>query len=319
MQVEFDDATSGKREGLGYFETPLVTSRGERRLLAWRNSVIYDDDKLSGLLFAGEDITEQRQAEQERELLSKHLQQAQKMQAVGNLTGGIAHNFNNILASVIGFTELAQGLATDLGDDNLKLFLDSVHQSGIEGRELVEALISFGGSAAGELRTPLLAPVLNDIERMLKPVLTSSVDLRVDVTHQIPTVLINPDQIHQMVANLCINARDAMGDSGRIIISLDHHVHISGTCDSCHETFEGEYVELRVSDTGSGISDEVLDAMFDPFFSTKRAVKGTGLGLHMVHSTMHSYEGHILVDSRIDKGTSFRLLFPVIPLPTDTD
>ncbi|MBL1277325.1 MAG: response regulator [Ectothiorhodospiraceae bacterium] len=311
IQAIFDYAVDGNMEGLGFFESQLVTRKGERRLIAWHSSVIYDQGKISGLLFAGDDITNGRQADLERKKLAKDLQQAQKMQAVGNLTGGIAHNFNNILASIIGYTELAQELIADSGEKNLMFFLESVHSAGTEAKSLVETLMSFSRGAEGELKAPLLLPVLNDVERMLKPVLTSAVQLNISMRSQIPTVLANPEHIHQMVTNLCINARDAMNNSGKIDISLQHHAHLSGTCGSCHEAFEGEYVELRVADQGSGIPNAVLGSMFDPFFSTKDVGKGTGLGLPMVHGTMHGYQGHILVDSEMNKGTAFRLLFPV--------
>jgi len=241
------------------------------------------------------------------------------MQAVGNLTGGIAHNFNNILASVIGYTELAQELTADSDEKNLNFFLDSVHEAGIEARRLVETLLSFSRGRDGEAKAPLLLPVLNDVKRMLTPLLTSSVQLSVNMSQKIPMVLANPEDIHQMVTNLCINARDAMGDSGEIVISLHHQAHLVATCDSCHEAFEGEYVELRVADDGAGISSDVLESMFDPFFSIKAVGKGTGLGLSMVHGTMHGYQGHILVDTNSGEGTRFRLLFPVIPTAADID
>lgn len=233
------------------------------------------------------------------------------MQAVGNLTGGIAHNFNNILASVIGYSELAQEHISDSGDESLKLFINSIHDAGIQAQGLVETLMSFGRGSDGEYKVPLLPPILDDIERMLKPVLTSSIDLSVQASAKIPQVMINPEQVHQMVTNLCINARDALGDSGKIIISLGHHQHLTGVCDSCHKAFDGEFVELAVSDNGSGVSEAVLGSIFDPFFSTKEVGQGTGLGLSMVHGTMHGGDGHILVSSGKEEGTTFRLLFPV--------
>ncbi len=312
IKALFEYTVSGNMEDLGYFESQLVTRTGEHRLIAWRNSVIYDEGTLSGFLFSGEDITKNRAVEQDREQLSQRLQQAQKMQAVGNLTGGIAHNFNNILASVIGYTELAQEALSDSGDKNLKLFLDNIHEAGMEAKGLVESLMSFSRGDDGEHRTPLLSPVLEDVERMLKPVLTASVQLHVQVSEPIPKVLINPEDVHQMVTNLCINARDAMGNSGAIELSLRHQQKLSATCDSCHHHFENEYVELSVSDYGSGISEEVVSRMFEPFFTTKDVGKGTGLGLSMVHGAMHGYQGHILVEPRPGGGTRVRLLFPVI-------
>jgi PAS domain S-box-containing protein len=315
VRAILDYTASRGTENSGYFEALLQAQHGEQKLIAWRYSVIYENGALSGFLFAGEDLTEKRAAEREHQQLEKYLQQAQKMQAVGNLTGGIAHNFNNILASVIGYTELAQELVRDTESRSLTLFLNNIHEAGIEAKGLVETLMSFSRRGVADAQVPLLVPVLNDISRMLSPVLTSTVKLSVEVKGQVPVVLINPEQVHQMVTNLCINARDAMGDSGRIVISLRHHSHLKGVCSSCHHAFSGEYVELRVADNGGGVSDEVLVSMFDPFFSTKAVGKGTGLGLSMVHGSMHGSQGHILVDSTCGRGTDFRLLFPCVPLP----
>lgn len=311
IRAFFDSVVNEGMTGLRYFESQIVTRSGERRLIAWRNSVIYNQDKVSGFLFAGDDITEQRSAEQEREQLSKNLQQAQKIQAMGNLTGGIAHNFNNILASVIGYSEMVQEQIAESDDKTLKLFIDNIHHAGLEAQELVESLMLFSRGGEGESSVPLLPPILNDIERMLKPVLTSSIAFTVDASENIPLVMINPEQVHQMVTNLCINARDAIGNSGSINVSLSHQPHLSGSCSSCHEAFEGEFVELAVTDNGSGVSDEIIDSMFNPFVSDKGVGQGVGLGLSMVHGTMHNYHGHILVESS-DEGTVVRLLFPVL-------
>ena len=108
---------------------------------------------------------------------------------------------------------------------------------------------------------------------------------------KIPQVMVNPELVHQMIANLCINARDALNDSGDIVISLQHQSSLSGVCNSCHEAFDGEFVELAVTDNGSGIPEKVLESIFDPFFSTKEVGQGTGLGLSMVHGSMHLAPG----------------------------
>lgn len=316
IRALFEYALTDDMQGLGYFETQLVTRTGERRRVVWHSSVISDEGKVSGFLFAAEDVTDQRRADKEREQLSKNLQQAQKMQSVGNLTGGIAHNFNNILASVIGYSELAQEQISDTGDDSLKFYIDNIHKAGIEARGLIETLMSFSRGANGESQVALLPPVLQDIERMLKPLLTSSIHLTVKAETKIPRVMVNPEHVHQMVTNLCINARDALGDSGEIVVSLSHQQNLSAVCDSCHEKFDGEFVELSVVDNGSGISETVLESIFEPFFSTKGVAQATGLGLPMVHGSMHGCGGHILVTAGENKGTAFRLLFPVLNEPS---
>lgn len=311
MRSILEHAAGGDMEGLNYFETQVLARSGEQRLVAWYNNIIVDGGKVTGMLYAGEDITEARDADLKRKIFAEHLQQAQKIQAVGNLTGGITHNFNNILASIIGYAELAKEVADESGEENIKFFLDSIRSVCVDARGLIDALLAFSQGVDGESKVPLLPPVLNDIERMLKPVLNSSVEFSVEATAQIPQVLINPEDVHQMLANLSINARDAMGDGGSIVVSLLHQQSLSGTCSSCHQVFEGEFIELTVSDNGSGISGGICGSIFDPFFTTKAVGKGTGLGLSMVHGTMHGYDGHILMEPRAGGGTSVRLLFPV--------
>ena len=206
---------------------------------------------------------------------------------------------------------MVQEQIAESADESLKFFIDNIHEAGLEARDLVKNLASFSRGSNGELQTPLLSPVLEDIERMLKPVLTSSINLRLETTAQIPQVMVDPEHVHQMITNLCINARDALGGSGEVVISLRQQKHLTGVCSSCHEKFEGDFVELAVTDNGPGIPEAVIESMFDPFVSNKEVGQGTGLGLSMVHGSMHGSNGHILVTSRANEGTIIKLLFPV--------
>jgi PAS domain S-box-containing protein len=310
----YSKVAAGVVSELGDYENYIVTRHDGRRLMSWHNSIIRHEGLVEGFLGCGEDITDQRHAEEERARLTHELHKAQKMQALGNLTGGVVHTLNNQLASIMGYTELAKELLPEDIDPSIGIFLQNVYDAGTEAKEFVASLTSFSGESSAEGCVPLQVPLLEDVVRMLSPLLTSSIQVQIDADDVLPGIQVTPDHINQMLTSLCVNARDAMGGSGSITLGLKHITDLSGSCASCHETFAGEYLELSVTDTGPGIVPEVMNSIFNPFFSTKPvgAGKEDGLGLSMVHGTMHGYSGHILVESTPGHGASFRLLFPVL-------
>ncbi|MCK4951753.1 MAG: response regulator, partial [Gammaproteobacteria bacterium] len=153
---------------------------------------------------------------------------------------------------------------------------------------------------------------------MLGSTLPSSIEVDLQLEGDDLIVMTNPVQLHQLVMNLCINARDAMHGKGHITIGLQRVNSIVTECCSCHERVRGDYIELFFRDTGPGIQPEQMDRLFDPFYTTKDVGKGTGMGLSMVHGIMHDHGGHVLVESGPGKGTTFALLFPVIDVQVDT-
>lgn len=297
---------------LNIFDVTIVRPGGEQHVVSWNFSPLYGDaGNVIGFLGVGEDVTAYRNAQRERQRLTNQLQQAQKTQALGNLIGGIAHNFNNSLATILGYAELAKDIYADVDGGQLAGFLGSIHQAGVEARDLVTALLNFSETPSSERNDLLLAPMLDDVLRMLRPLLTSSIDIRTDFSSDLPEIRVNTSQVHQMLMGLCINAREAMPDSGRIDIGL-RRTHLKAlSCASCQKSITGDFVELSVADTGRGMAPELLPRLFEPFFTTKEIGKATGLGLSTVHGMMHGYGGHILGESAPGKGTSFRLLFPV--------
>ena len=247
----------------------------------------------------------------ERQQLQRQLQQAQKMEAIGQLTGGIAHDFNNMLASIMGYTELAREEITQYRDEKLERYLGEVYNSGKRARDLVAQMLAFSRGGKLELKPLMLAPLIKESLKMLGSTLPSSIELHTEFEEGLPPVMTDPVQLHQMVMNLCINARDAMQGKGSMTIGLRCISGIATECRSCHERVTGDHIELFVQDTGHGIEPEQLDRIFDPFFTTKEVGKGTGMGLSMVHGIMHDHGGHVLVDSEPDRGSTFRLLFPL--------
>ncbi|VAW99935.1 hypothetical protein MNBD_GAMMA20-1193, partial [hydrothermal vent metagenome] len=263
------------------------------------------------------EVEQARREQAENARMAQQIQRAHKMQAIGKLTGGIAHNFNNHLAAILGYTELAREMFADVGDGQLDEFLENIQQAGSEARDLVVSLRSFSSGDSDSCKIPLIGVMLDDIVRMLQPVMTATTVLKTNFGKGIPLVLVNQNQIYQMVMSLCINAREAMDGKGEICLHLQHVRDVHASCTSCHEWLNDDFVELSVRDSGQGIDTETLQRVFDPFFSNKEVGRSTGLGLSVVHGIMHGCGGHILVDSEIGKGSHFRLLFPVIPQMAD--
>ncbi len=288
-------------------ETELATLDGWYRVCAY--PLTDSRGRQCGAVSVVSDLTERRRAETERDQLQKQLQQAQKMEALGQLTGGIAHDFNNILASIMGYAELAMGMR---GGRTAKVpdYLREVLHAGARARDLVAQMLTFSRSSRGERHPLQLGPLVKEAAKLLRPVIPASIELDTQIDPRAPAVLGDPTRLYQVVMNLCINARDALPGKGRIDIRLRRARIGGGVCQSCHAAVAGEFLELAVADTGGGIAPELLGKVFDPFFTTKEPGKGTGMGLAMVHGIVHGHDGHILVDGGPGGGTVFRVLLP---------
>ena len=271
------------------------------------------------------DITERKQ-------LERQLQQSMKMEALGLLTGGIAHDFNNILAVMLGYSDMAlTRYATDK-DSKLALYLEEIVKAGERGRDLVACMLTYSRRQTNEVTAAMApAPLVKEVLKMLVPTIPAGIKLEDQIDADTLAIYISPGELHQIVMNLVINARDAMVEHGCLDIRLSTLVETPEFCMSCKRAgnkalcqngIYGEYVSLTVTDTGCGISPENFKLVFDPFFSTKDVGKGTGLGLSMIYSIVQRYSGCILVDSHLGRGSTFQVLFPVADatkvLPTST-
>jgi two-component system cell cycle sensor histidine kinase/response regulator CckA len=269
-----------------------------------------------GEIFIGylRDITERREAEAQRQRLEQQLRQAQKMEAIGQLTGGIAHDFNNILTAMTGYVVLAGERAGALGDAKLARYLDRAQRSGQRASDLIQQMLTFSRGRHGVPRPIAPAPLIREWIGLLETTLPSSVEIRTDLDSQVPEVLLDPLQIEQVLMNLCINARDAMQGHGTLTVSLRNVTLGDGICASCRQPVTGEFIEIAVSDTGSGVPADVQERMFEPFYSTKAVGHGSGMGLPMVHGIIHELGGHLLLDSRPGEGASLRILLPPLSI-----
>jgi PAS domain S-box-containing protein len=263
----------------------------------------------------GRDVSAQRAAEAERTALEAQLRQAQKMEAIGQLTGGIAHDFNNILTSVIGYLVLAQERAQGIGDAALLRQLGSAQAAAQRARELIAQMLAFARRQRGDRRVIALAPAVRQGLQLLRSTLPSSVvldDQALAAADALPPVRADAVQIEQVLFNLCLNARDAMPRGGRITVRLAEQGDVALRCTSCGSDIgAGRWLRLAVSDTGTGIDPAVVSRMFEPFFTTKEVGRGSGMGLAMVHGIVHEHEGHVVVESDPGGGAHFHVLLPV--------
>lgn len=242
-----------------------------------------------------------------REELEVHLIHAQKLRAIDNLTAGVAHDFNNILAVVLGFSELgSRNSAQDAS--RIQYYFDQIQTAGERGRDLVKQLLTFtqGGGSTPALVD--LAQAMEESLRLLKGALPPSIEIVTKPVPALPKAYLELGQIQQMLMNLCINASDSMQGRGRIQISVRALSEVQGHCDSCGERLHGDFIELSVTDSGAGLDKDVLPWIFDPFFTTKPIGQGTGLGLSVVHGILHKYGGHIQARNSSSGGAHFAVL-----------
>jgi len=263
------------------------------------------------------DIDERRRTEAERERLLRQLSQAQKMEAIGLLTGGIAHDFNNILASVLGYSSLALQRFGAANPGKLSDYLSEVIKAGERARDLVAQMLAFSRGETSEVARLEAAPLVEQMMKMLRPILPSSIEIRVDIAPDLPAVTANAVQLQQVLLNLCINARDATNGVGTIAITARYEHVNQADCASCHHRYSGKYVVLSVSDDGSGIQEAQRTRIFEPFFTTKSEQKGTGMGLATVHGIVHHHGGHLGLVSTIAVGSTFSVALPVADVLQD--
>lgn len=318
------DYLSGKRRTYRA-EYRVLRKDGSYRWVVSRGEVVERDDEGNALRVAGTftDITELKEATADRDRLQVQLRHAQKLNALGQLTGGIAHDFNNILASVLGHAELALIESRAMASSQITGYLEEIQQAAGRARNLISQMLAFSrGIKSGE-ETIAVAPLLRESIKLLRPVLPATVEIRTEIDEAAPDIRIDPVQLQQVVLNLCINARDAMGEMGELDIRVKAARLEGEHCASCMAPVIGDFVEISVEDNGQGIESEHLSYIFDPFFSTKDVGKGSGLGLSVVHGIMHERRGHIILESDVGQGSRFRLLFPVaegrasVALPQD--
>jgi PAS domain S-box-containing protein len=259
------------------------------------------------------DLTERRRVDEERARLEAQLRQAQKMEAIGQLAGGIAHDFNNLLTSIMGYVLLASQRESTAGDSRLAGYLQQAQRSCERARDLIQQMLMFSRGQRGSPRPVSLASVVQGTLGTLRTGLPETIEVDLALDPSLPAVQVDPAQVEQVLLNLCLNARDAMGGVGHLAIGVGEAKVSSQVCASCRQAIAGEFVQLVVADDGHGMTPEVMERIFEPFYSTKEPGKGSGMGLAMAHGIVHEHGGHIVVESRPGDGTRFRILWPALP------
>ncbi|SMD07033.1 PAS domain S-box-containing protein [Desulfocicer vacuolatum DSM 3385] len=265
--------------------------------------ILDEKGQLDRVIHISTDITEKIKLEHQ-------LRQSHKMEAVGTLSGGIAHEFNNILGIILGNIELAMD---DIPDWNpTRGFLSEIRKATLRGRDVVRQLLSFSRKTTHR-KSPLdMVNCVQEAMKLLRVSIPTQIEFKENLSPRCHTIMADQTQMQQMVINLCNNAAHAMEDGGGVL-----EIGLRNTTVSKRQIFldqvlePGEYIELSVADTGHGIPEHVMEHLFDPFFTTKAVDKGTGMGLAVVHGIVHGHDGFIKVETRMGKGTAFLIYFPV--------
>ena len=264
-------------------------------------STLYIEGKMY-LISVQDDITARKQMEEK-------LQQSQRMESIGTLAGGIAHDFNNILLPIMIHTEMAMLELPQ--DSSIQFNLKQIYQASERARDMVKQILAFSRQKQQERVAIKLGSVLKEVVKLLRSSIPTTIDMRHHIETEVDTVLADPTQIHQIILNLSTNASHAMREKGGVLeIRLDQLSLNSKAAKQFNDLKPGSYLRLTFKDTGDGIEPEVMDRIFEPYFTTKKPGEGTGMGLAVVHGIVKNYDGDIKVESEPGKGTTFEILIP---------
>jgi len=271
-------------------------------------SVLKDSaGNFSGRVSVNHDITERKRAEETKKILEAQLQHAQKLESLGTLVGGIAHDFNNILAIIIGHTSLIE--MGDMQMERMTASLQAIQKAGQRASALVKQLLTFARKDEPNLQAVSINQIIEELMKLFAETFPKTIEINKQ-TGKVPFVLGDAGQLQQVLLNLCVNARDAMPNGGSLTIQTDTMMGDVVRL-LLPPASASEYIRIKVSDTGMGMSELTIKRIFDPFFTTKDFGKGTGLGLSIIYGIVTNHNGFILVDSAEGKGTTFTVYLPV--------
>lgn len=294
------------------FETQIKKADGTYIIGRLYGQVVDIKDK-KVLLLIIDDVSEQKRILQERKELERQLQHGMKMEAIGTLAGGIAHDFNNILSAIMGYGQLAIEQVPEGG--SVHHDLSQVLTAGERAAELVRQILAFSRQEQDEFLPVRFQPLIKEVAKLLRATLPVTIELKLDIHENTGEILADQAQLHQVLMNLCTNARQAIGNQhGVIRISLREIISLPNTLYSIGEEKlkAGPFLLLEVCDSGEGIKPEVIARIFDPFFTTKGKEHGTGLGLAVTHGIVVKHKGAITVKSTPGVGTSFLVYLPIV-------
>jgi PAS domain S-box-containing protein len=294
---------TGKQQNI---EFDVELADGAMSLELQLNPEFAIDGSVQTVIGISRDITLRKQAEAEKKKLESRLQQAQKMESIGTLAGGIAHDFNNILSSIIGFSELALD-SVDKGSE-VEDDLQEVRKAGMRAKDLVKQILTFARQSDEAVKPIQVHIIANEVLKFIK----SSIPTTIQINDKIKSdsfIIGSSTQIDQIFMNLCTNSAYAMEKNGGILEVSVNDTTIDRM--AIPDLKSGEYIEIKVTDTGMGISPQHINTIFDPYFTTKAVGEGTGMGLAVVHGIVENYGGQITVESTVGKGTCFTIYLPI--------
>jgi PAS domain S-box-containing protein len=285
------------------FDLQTISRDGNLNWISVNAQVVQDDE--------GNVLYHQGTAESiaERKRLEAQLRHAQKMESVGTLAGGVAHDFNNILTAIMGYASLMLMKAAE--GHPFRRYIDQIMEAADKASTLTQSLLAFSRRQAAEVKTIEVNESIRSIEKLLRRLVGEDIEVVIDLAPEKLVILMGDGHIGQLLMNLATNARDAMPTGGTLTIKTEQ-AHLSGEfVKSFDAAKEGVYCCIEVSDTGAGMDERTKDQIFDPFFTTKEVGKGSGLGLSIVYGVVNQNNGYVTVDSERDKGTTFSLYFPL--------
>ena len=295
--------------GQAHTVSPLATKAGEERMIAWNHTVVRDPKgQPMGTLSIGEDTTD-------RQELEGQLRQAQKMEAVGRLAGGVAHDFNNLLTAIFGYVEMV--IEELPADSASRADLEEVLKAAGRAATLTRQLLAFSRQQVLQPRVLSINDVVQDVETMLRRLIGENIALRTVLAPDLGNVRADASQLEQVLMNLVVNARDAMPMGGKLSIETANAELTGEYANQQQPVVPGPYVMLAVTDTGIGMSPEIRARVFEPFFTTKEKGQGTGLGLSTVYGIVKQSGGYVWMYSEPGRGTTFKTYLPLVDAPVE--
>jgi PAS domain S-box-containing protein len=267
-------------------------------------------NQIAGAIANAQLFIEQKRAEEKMKALEDQLRQAQKMEAIGRLAGGVAHDFNNLLTVIKGYSQISLVMLKE--GDPLKENVEEIEKAANRAASLTKQLLVFSRNQILELKVFYLNTILQDLDKMLHRIIGEDIELVYSLSNDLGQVKTDPSQMEQVILNLAINAKDAMPSGGKLTIETSNTTFDESYVDSHIGITPGDYVMLSVSDTGLGMTPEIKERIFEPFFTTKEKGKGTGLGLSIVYGIVKQSGGSIWVYSELGLGTTFKVFLPRI-------
>jgi two-component system, cell cycle sensor histidine kinase and response regulator CckA len=297
-------------------ETPVITQiflkeylDGTKHWTEWKYRAIFNaENEIKEIQSIGNDITDKMVAEDEKEKIRNQLHQAQKMEVVGRLAGGIAHDFNNLLTAINGY---ADRLKTKIAkDDELREYVEVISDTGEKAAKLTKQLLGFSRKQIVDPKVLNVNETITDMKKMLLQLIGKNIDFKMNLYNDINLFKADSGQIEQVILNLIVNARDAVGEYGNIEIKTENVLYTDDYISHTTTIPKDEYAVITVQDDGEGIKKENLERIFEPFYTTKEQDKGTGLGLSTVFGIVQQNHGFILVESEPNKFSEFKVFFP---------